>query len=155
MISRRFKNLEEGLERLEMEAQKVGLKVNRAKTQYLFSSRKSTTGNNKFIELNGNKYERCDKFKYLGVLVTKDNEMKEEIKARIAAGNRVHQDSLKVMKSHNLSRNLKIKVYRTVVRPVVMYVSETWTMTAAEEELLKRWERKVLRKIFGATKEDG
>ncbi|KAG8223027.1 hypothetical protein J437_LFUL001349 [Ladona fulva] len=63
----------EGLERLE-EAEKVGFKVNCAKTQYLFSSRKSKTGNDKFIELNGNTYERCDKFKYLGVLVTKDNE---------------------------------------------------------------------------------
>ncbi|KAG8239571.1 hypothetical protein J437_LFUL019138 [Ladona fulva] len=49
MISRRLKNLEEGLERLEKEAEKVGLKVNCAKTQYLFSSRKSTTGNDNFI----------------------------------------------------------------------------------------------------------
>ncbi|KAG8239689.1 hypothetical protein J437_LFUL016319 [Ladona fulva] len=47
--------------------------------------------------------------KYLGVLVTKDNEMKEEIKARIAVGNRAYQALLKVMKSHDLSRNLKIK----------------------------------------------
>ncbi|KAG8223826.1 hypothetical protein J437_LFUL003714 [Ladona fulva] len=62
MISRRLKNLDESLERLEMEAEKVGLKVNCAKTQYLFSSRKSMTGNDKFIELNGSKYEISDKF---------------------------------------------------------------------------------------------
>ncbi|KAG8224248.1 hypothetical protein J437_LFUL001627 [Ladona fulva] len=77
MISRRLKDLEEGLERLEKEAEKVELKVNRANTQ------KSTTRNDNFIELNGNKYERCDKSEYLGMLVTNDNEMKEEIKARI------------------------------------------------------------------------
>ncbi|KAG8226654.1 hypothetical protein J437_LFUL005306 [Ladona fulva] len=47
-----------------MEAEKVGLKVNCPKTQCLFSSRKSTIGNDNFIELNGNKYERCDKFNY-------------------------------------------------------------------------------------------
>ncbi|KAG8238290.1 hypothetical protein J437_LFUL015262 [Ladona fulva] len=121
----------------------------------IMQNMKSTTGNDNFIELNGNKYERCDKFKYLGVSVTKDNEMKEEIKARIAVGNRAYQALLKVMKSHNLSRNLKSNVYQTLIRPVVMYASETWTMATAEEEPLKRWKRKVLRKIFRATKEDG
>jgi hypothetical protein len=72
------------------------------------------------------------------VLVIKDNEMQEEIKTRIAAGNGAYRASLKVLKARNFSRNLKARVYRTVIRPVAIYGSETWTMTTAEEELLKR-----------------
>jgi hypothetical protein len=137
-----------------MKEGKFGLKVNCAKTRHLFSSRKSTTVKDKYIELNGKKSERRNNFKFLGVLVTKDNEIQEEIKAGIAARNTAYRVLLKILKTQNLSRNLKTKVYRTVIRPVVMYGSETWTITTAEEELLKRWGREVLRKIFGAVKED-
>jgi hypothetical protein len=50
---------------------------------------------------------------------------------------------------------LKIKVYRSVVKPVVTYGSETWTLAVADEELLRRLERKILRKIYGAVNDNG
>jgi hypothetical protein len=56
-----------------------------------------------------------------------------------------------MLKSKNVSRNIKIRLYTTIVRPIVMYGSESWVMTVREEEWLLRWERKILRKIFGAT----
>jgi hypothetical protein len=46
-------------------------------------------------------------------------------------------------------------VYRSVVKPVVTYGSETWTLAVADEELLRRWERKILRKIYGAVNDNG
>jgi hypothetical protein len=107
------------------------------------------------IQLNESNYEKCKSFKYLGTLVTTDNKTNEEIKARIAAGKRSYFALLRVFKAHSLSRNLKIKVYRSVVKPVVTYGSETWTLTVADEELLRRWERKILRKIYGAVNDNG
>ena len=56
-----------------------------------------------------------------------------------------------MLKSKNVSRNTKIRIYTTILRPIVMYGSESWVMTVREEEWLLRWERKILRKIFGAT----
>jgi hypothetical protein len=50
---------------------------------------------------------------------------------------------------------LKIKVYRSVVKPVVAYGSETWSLAVADKELLRRWERKILRKIYGAVNDNG
>jgi hypothetical protein len=48
-----------------------------------------------------------------------------------------------------LSRNLKIKIYRTVILPVVLYGCETWSLALREEHRLRVFENRVLRKIFG------
>jgi hypothetical protein len=95
------------------------------------------------------KFERVDKFKYLGSLVTKNSEKFTEIKIRIAAGNRCYFSLIKLLKSRAVARNTKVRMYRTIIRPVVAYGSKTWCLTASDERSLRTWERKVLRKIYG------
>jgi hypothetical protein len=46
-------------------------------------------------------------------------------------------------------KNLKIKIYKTVILPVVLYGCETWSLTFREEHRLRVFENRVLRKIFG------
>ena len=53
------------------------------------------------------------------------------------------------MSSRLLSKNLKIKIYRTVILPVVLYGCETWSLTLREGRKLRVFENRVLRKIFG------
>ena len=48
-----------------------------------------------------------------------------------------------------LSLNLKIKIYRNIILPVVLYGCETWSLTLREEHRLRVFENRVLRKIFG------
>ena len=48
----------------------------------------------------------------------------------------------------------KLKLYRTVIRPVVTYASETWVLKEAIIQKLLVFERKILRRIFGPTKEN-
>ena len=48
-----------------------------------------------------------------------------------------------------LSSNLKIKIYRTIILPVVLYGCETWSLTLREERGLRVYENSVLRRIFG------
>ncbi|KAJ4446545.1 hypothetical protein ANN_13241 [Periplaneta americana] len=55
-----------------------------------------------------------------------------------------------VRRLHLLSKNVKVRIYRTVILPVVLYGCETWTLTLREEHRLRVFENKVLRKIFGA-----
>ena len=52
------------------------------------------------------------------------------------------------MSTSLLSKNLKIKIYKTIVLPVVLYVCETWSLTLREECRLKVFENRVLRRIF-------
>ena len=55
-----------------------------------------------------------------------------------------------LLSSRLLSKNLKIKVYRTIILPVVLYGCETWSLTLREERKLRVFENMVLRRIFGS-----
>ena len=48
-----------------------------------------------------------------------------------------------------LSKHLKIKIYRNIILPIVLYVCETWSLTLREESSLRELENRVLRRIFG------
>jgi hypothetical protein len=52
-----------------------------------------------------------------------------------------------------LSKNLKIKIYQTIILPVVLYGCETWSLTLKEEHILRVFENRVLR-IFGLKGDD-
>jgi hypothetical protein len=58
------------------------------------------------------------------------------------------------LSSHPISKNLKIKIYKTVILPVVLYGCETWSLTLEEEHRLRVFENRVLRKIFGPKREE-
>jgi hypothetical protein len=53
-----------------------------------------------------------------------------------------------------ISKNLKIKIYKTVILPVVLYGCETWSLTLREEHRLRVSENRVLRRIFGPKREE-
>jgi len=59
-----------------------------------------------------------------------------------------------LLSSRLLSKHLKIKIYRTVILPVVLYGCETWCLTLQEERKLRVFENRVLRRIFGLRKEE-
>jgi hypothetical protein len=54
-----------------------------------------------------------------------------------------------------LSRNLKIKVYKTIIFPVVLYGCETWSLTLRDERRLRVFENTVLRRVFGPKRDEG
>ena len=59
-----------------------------------------------------------------------------------------------LLSSRLLSKNLKIKRYRTVILPVVLYGCETWSLTLREERKLRVFENMVLRRIFGPRRDE-
>ena len=58
------------------------------------------------------------------------------------------------MSSSLLSKNLKIKIYRTIILPVVLYGCETWSLTLREEGRLRVFENRVLRRVFGPKRDE-
>jgi hypothetical protein len=75
--------------------------------------------------------------------------MNTEISKRIAKGNKAYYANSKQIKSKLLKKNTKMKTYKSMIRPVVTYSSETWTLTAKDENNLRIFERQILREIFG------
>ena len=66
--------------------------------------------------------------------------MNIEIAARIVKGNKACYANAKLVKSKFLKRNTKMKIYKMMIRPVVTYSSETWTLTAKDENNLRIFE---------------
>jgi hypothetical protein len=58
------------------------------------------------------------------------------------------------LSSYLISKDLKIKIYKTVILPVVLYECKTWSLTLREEHRLRVFEKRVLRKIFGPEREE-
>jgi hypothetical protein len=134
--------------KLKNEVSKYGLLINESKTKY---TRKRVGGNK--LEIDTTSFESVRSFKYLESVVNQNNTIEEEIKERITAGNKTFYANRKVFQSKLLSRKSKLKLYRTLIRPIVTYASETWDLKENSIQKLLIFERKILREIFGPTKE--
>jgi hypothetical protein len=106
-------------------------------------------GQKQSIKIASRSFENVAKFKYLGTTLTDQNCMQEEIKSRLNSGNACYHSVQSLLSSCLLSRNVKVKVYKTIILPVVLYRCETWSITLREEHRLRVFENRVLRRIFG------
>ena len=81
--------------------------------------------------------EWVEEFKYLEITLTNQNSIPEEIKSRLKSGNTCYHSVQNLLSSRLLSRNLKMKIYRTIILPVVLYGCETWSLILREERKLR------------------
>ena len=82
-------------------------------------------------------------FIYLGTTFTNQSSIQEEIKSRLKSGNACYLSVQNLLYSSLVSKNLKIKVCRTIMLPVVLYGFETWLLTLREECRLRVFENRV------------
>jgi hypothetical protein len=80
--------------------------------------------------------------------------MSDEIKSRLNSVNACYHSVQSLLSSRELSRNVKFKIYQTVILPVVLYGCETWSLTLREEHRLRVFENRVLRRIFGPKRDE-
>ncbi|KXJ82392.1 hypothetical protein RP20_CCG012900 [Aedes albopictus] len=85
-----------------------------------------------------------EEFVYLGSLVTADNDTSRDIQRRIVAGNRAYFGLRRTLRSSKFRRHTKLAIYKTLIRPVVLYEHETWTLRAEDQRALGVSEGKVL-----------
>jgi hypothetical protein len=78
----------------------------------------------------------------------------EKIKSRLNSGNARCHSVQNILSSCLLSKNVKIKIYRRKILPVVLYGYETWSLTLREEHRLKVHENRMLRRIFGPKRDE-
>jgi hypothetical protein len=107
-------------------------------------SRCQKAGQRQSIKIGNRSFEGMAKFKYLGRTLTDQSCIHEEIKSRINSGNACYHSVHSLLSSRLLSRNVKVKIYRTIILPVVLYGCETWSLTLREEHRLRVFENRVL-----------
>jgi hypothetical protein len=103
-------------------------------------------GQNHNIKIADRSFENVAQFKYLGTIVTNQNLIQEEIKRRLNSGNACYNSVQNLLSSRLLSKNVKIRIYKTMILHLVLYGCETWSLTLREEHRLRVFENRVLRR---------
>ena len=141
-------------EALVAATKEIGLELNAHKTKYMTVSRDQNAGRIHSMKIDNSSIEKVEEFKYLGTTLTNQNFIQEEIKSRLKSGNGCYYSVQNLLSSRLVSKNLKLKIYRNIIMPVVLYGCETWSLTLKEERRLRVFENRVLRRAFGP-KRDG
>ncbi|GBO16714.1 hypothetical protein AVEN_127729-1 [Araneus ventricosus] len=131
----------------------MGLTINEDKSKFMEVP--SSTGNYTSFRINGHTFERVSEFKYLGTIINDQNMLKAEINNRIKSANKCFFGLKKQLRSRLVRRRTKMRLYKTLILPVLLYASETWALNGDVQRALETFERKVLRTIFGYVQEQG
>jgi hypothetical protein len=97
-----------------------------------------------------------EQFKCLGTTLLSKISVPGEIKSRFSSGNVSYHSVQSLLSSSLLTKNIKIKIYRTTILLVFLYGCETWSLILREvRSRLRVLENKVLRRIFGPKRDEG
>jgi UDP-galactopyranose mutase len=100
-------------------------------------SRDQNAGRSHNIKTYNSSFERVEDFKCLGTTLKNQNSVQEEIKSRLKSGNVCYYSVRNLLSSGLLSKNTKIKTYRTIILSVVLYGCETWSLTLREKRRMR------------------
>jgi hypothetical protein len=131
-----------------------GLDINTHRTKHMVMSQGQDAGQNHNIKIYNKSFEKVEHLKYLGTTLTNQNSVHKEITSRLQSLNACCHSLQNLLSSSLLSHNKKIKVYRTIILPVVLYECKTWSLTLREKHRLRLTENGVLRKILGPKREE-
>ncbi|KAK3528838.1 hypothetical protein QTP70_011762 [Hemibagrus guttatus] len=143
--------VEENLERWRFALERRGMKVSRSKTEYMCVNEREGSGT---VRLQGEEVKKVQEFKYLGSTVQSNGECGKEVKKRVQAVWNGWRKVSGVLCDRKISARIKGKVYRTVVRPAMLYGLETVSLRKRQESELEVAELKMLRFSLGVTRLD-
>jgi hypothetical protein len=134
---------------LVVASKEIGLKVNADKSEQMVMSRDQNAGISQIINTDNSSFERVEQLQCWGTTLTNQNSIQEVIKSRLQLGNACYYLVQNLLTSNLLSKNTKMKIYRIIILPVVLYGCETCPLTLRDERRLRGFENKVLRRVFG------
>ena len=105
--------LKENAEALLPATREIGLEVSAGKTKYMVMSRDQNAGRIHSVRTDNSTFYRVEE-----TTLTNQNSIAEEIKSRLNSGNACYHSVQNLLSSRLLSKNLKIKIYRTIILPV-------------------------------------
>jgi hypothetical protein len=132
----------------------TGLEVSAEKTRYVVMSRDQHTVHNYNIRIGYKSFEMVEQLRYLGTTLKNQNFVHEEIKSRLKSSNACYHSVQNLLSPSLLSKNVKAKIFTTVILLVVLYGCEVWSLALGEEHRLRVFENRVLRKMCGPKRDE-
>jgi hypothetical protein len=154
LLGNSVNTIKENTETLLDASRDIGLEINEEKTKYMIMYKHLNSGQNQNIRTANESFENVAKFKYLGMTLTNQNDIRDEIKNRLNSRNAYYYSVQNLLSSHLISKNLEIKIYKTVILLVVLHGCKTWTLTLREKQRLRVFEKRVLRRVLGPKREE-
>lgn len=145
LLSSKISDLKEKTGRLAEEAARVGLKLNARKCKTL---RTGFAHSSEDVVVNGEEVEDVEEFVYLGATVNKEGGGSRDITNRLQKARGAFQRLGKVWATRGIGRRTKIRLFKTLVRPVLLYGCETWKIIKADERKLNSFQCQCLRRIL-------
>ena len=110
----------------------MGLEINQARTKYMICGTRKKYVENVF-KVKHMTFKRVNSFVYLGTSVTTDNNTSAKINNKITLANRSYFGLVNILKGKNINRKYKVIIYKTSIKPVLMFGAETWVLSKAAE----------------------
>jgi hypothetical protein len=93
----------------------IGLEVNTDKTKYMLLFHHQNAGKNLELKIGNRCFENVAQFRYLGMMITNENLIQREIRRRLNSGNACYHSVQNLLSSRMLSKNIKIRIYKTII----------------------------------------
>ena len=144
LLSSTRQHMQSKTTKVDLEAKRVGLKISMDKTKIMKINSKSNVG----IKINGSNVEETEEFTYLGAKLCKEGGGMRDLRNRISKARGAFIKLKKIWSSKSITRRTKIKLYKTLVVPVLLYGCETWKMNKGDDKEIDVFQNKCLRKIL-------
>ncbi|KAI8515668.1 hypothetical protein Bbelb_064810 [Branchiostoma belcheri] len=128
-----------------------GLKLSYDKTEYMAVGKDLATRD---LDVNGHAIKPVDTFTYLGSTVNNAATIDTEINNRIAKFSKNTGALYPLLRDRNIPTEVRVHIYTSILKPILTYGCETWTLTERRRSILQAAEMRVLRLIYGVTKRD-
>ena len=144
LLSATKQQIQDKTRKLNVEATRVGMKISVEKTKTMRMNSK----NQDRVTIDGQDIEDVEEFTYLGATICKEGGGMKDIKNRISKARGAFVRLKKTWRSSNISRKTKLKLFKTLVVPVILYGFETWKMNKGDNKVLDVFQNKCLIQIL-------
>jgi len=128
--------------------ERKGMKVNTQKTEVMVSSRE---GHEEItiISEDGGRLKQAEEFKYLGSVIAEEGGTEKAVRKRVKEAWHKWREVSWAILDKKIPLKLKMKVYKSIIRPVLLYGGEIWALRKKEKDILERTEMRMVRWIAG------
>jgi hypothetical protein len=144
LLSQNGKQLQEKIDHLSRTSEKAGLKINKIKTKIMRLNTKAATS----IEVGSEIIEDVEDFTYLGSIISGEEGVLKDVTSRVSKARSVFVRLSKIWRSSSTTTVTKLKIFSSMVKPVLLYGCESWTVTEGIRHKLQVFINRCLRTVL-------